>query len=82
MSFNDKNCLQDDLACQALGAEPTLDITKQSIPQLSLVRADTLFARLLGLLGRRTLPPTYALWLKPCSGVHTFGMQCSIGVFF
>ena len=50
--------------------------------ELVLVQADTFFARLLGLLGKRTLEPSHALWLKPCSGVHTFGLRFSIGVFF
>jgi len=51
-------------------------------PELFLVQADTFIARLLGLLGKRTIEPSHAVWLKPCSGVHTFGMQFSIGVFF
>lgn len=50
--------------------------------KLSLVRADGFFGRLLGLVGQRTIEPSHALWLKPCSGVHTFGMRFSIGVFF
>ena len=50
--------------------------------ELALVRADTIFARARGLLGKRSIAPTQALWLKPCSGVHTFGMRCSLGVFF
>ena len=49
---------------------------------LVLKRADTAWERLLGLLGKRTLAPKYALWLHPCLGVHTFGMRFSIGVFF
>ena len=47
-----------------------------------MVRAKTFFARMRGLLGQRTIAPNQALWLTPCSGVHTFGMRCSIGVFF
>lgn len=50
--------------------------------KLSLVRADDFFRRLVGLIGQRTIEPSHALWLKPCSGVHTFGMRCSISVFF
>jgi uncharacterized membrane protein (UPF0127 family) len=50
--------------------------------ELFLVQADTFIARLLGLLGKRTIEPSHALWLKPCSSVHTFGMRFSIGVFF
>jgi uncharacterized membrane protein (UPF0127 family) len=51
-------------------------------PELSLVRANSFFKRLLGLIAQRTIEPSHALWLKPCSGVHTFGMRFSIGVFF
>jgi uncharacterized membrane protein (UPF0127 family) len=47
-----------------------------------LFRADGFFARLLGLLGKSALAPNHALWLPRCSGVHTFGMQFPIGVFF
>ena len=50
--------------------------------ELFLVQADTFIARLLGLLGKRTIEPSHALWLKPCSGVHTFGLRFPIGVFF
>ena len=50
--------------------------------ELALVRADTILARARGWLGKRTVAPTQALWLKPCSGVHTFGMRFSLGVFF
>ena len=50
--------------------------------KLSLVRADGFFRRLLGLIGQRTIEPSHALLLKPCSGVHTFGLRFSIGVFF
>jgi uncharacterized membrane protein (UPF0127 family) len=57
-------------------------ITQQPEQELAIVRADTFWARLLGLLGKRTISPTHALWLIPCSIVHTFAMRCSIGVFF
>ena len=50
--------------------------------ELTLVRADTMFARMLGLLGKRAMAPREALWLKPCFAVHTFGMRFSLGVFF
>ena len=51
-------------------------------PKLILVRADTLLSRARGLLGQRAIASSTALWLKPCASVHTFGMQCPIGVFF
>lgn len=42
--------------------------------------ADSLLARLKGLLGRQSLQPGHALWLRPCNGIHTFGMRFPIDV--
>ena len=50
--------------------------------ELTLLRADTIFARSRGLLGQHTMAPRQALWLTPCFAVHTIGMRFSIGVFF
>ncbi len=58
------------------------DMTEQPEYQFALVQADTMFARLLGLLGQRAMAPSQALWLKPCFAVHTVGMRFSLGVFF
>jgi uncharacterized membrane protein (UPF0127 family) len=82
LRFNHNNRRLNHLSCQGLGSDSTLEITKQPIPQLSLVQANTLSARLFGLLGKRMIAPTEALWLKPCLGVHTFGMRFAIAVFF
>lgn len=64
------------------GVQTQRFITQHPEQELVLVRVATFLARLLGLLGKRTISPTHALWLMPCSSVHTFGMRCSIGVFF
>ena len=42
--------------------------------------ADSLFARMKGLLGRDDLPPGHCLWICPCKGVHTFFMRFDIDV--
>jgi len=42
--------------------------------------AESLFARLKGLLGRSSLQKGHALWLRPCNGIHTFGMRFPIDV--
>jgi uncharacterized protein len=42
--------------------------------------ADTSMTRMFGLLGRRGLDAGEGLWIKPSSGVHTFGMSFSIDV--
>lgn len=48
----------------------------------NLVKANSLLARLKGLLGRSSLPPGEALLIKPCNGIHTFGMRFAIDVLF
>ena len=42
--------------------------------------ADTAMTRLFGLLGRRGLDRGAGLWIKPSSGVHTFGMAFAIDI--
>jgi uncharacterized membrane protein (UPF0127 family) len=42
--------------------------------------ANTSLTRLFGLLGRRSLDAGRGLWIKPSSGVHTFGMMFPIDV--
>ena len=44
--------------------------------------ANTFWQRLKGLLGTSSLPIGYGLLIKPCSSVHTFGMNYSIDVLF
>jgi hypothetical protein len=44
--------------------------------------ADTLFARMKGLLGRKSLPPGEAMWIKPCNWVHTLGMRFHLDLVF
>ena len=44
--------------------------------------ADSFTSRLVGLLGRSSLPAGHALWIKHCGSVHTFFMRFSIDVVF
>ncbi|MDR3591054.1 MAG: DUF192 domain-containing protein [Negativicutes bacterium] len=44
--------------------------------------AETKAERLKGLLGTRCLPLGHGLLLRPCNGVHTYGMCYSIDVLF
>ncbi len=46
----------------------------------SVELADTSLKRMFGLLGRRGLDVGGGLWIKPSSGVHTFGMAFKIDV--
>lgn len=42
--------------------------------------ADTFLTRLMGLMGKRSLPPGSGLWISPSSGVHTCWMRMPIDV--
>ena len=46
----------------------------------SIELADTSLKRMFGLLGRRGLDAGGGLWIRPSSGVHTFGMAFAIDV--
>ena len=50
--------------------------------QVRAFKAASVPARMFGLLGRRALAPDEALWLTPCSSVHTLGMNYPIDVVF
>ena len=42
--------------------------------------AATALRRMVGLLGKKTLPPGGGIWIVPSSGIHTFGMKFPIDV--
>lgn len=42
--------------------------------------AETSITRLVGLLGRKSLAAGEGIWIRPSSGVHTFGMRFAIDV--
>ncbi|MEO8028279.1 MAG: DUF192 domain-containing protein [Bryobacteraceae bacterium] len=50
------------------------NITRQSFLGLRVRKADTLFTRLRGLLGRRQLASDEGLWIVPSRGIHTIGL--------
>ena len=54
------------------------DRTSGSTIGTRITIADTSVARLAGLLGRRQLEPGSGLLIRPCCGIHTFGMRFSI----
>ena len=51
-------------------------------PFVGVSVADTHFARLRGLLGRRRLRSDEGLWVVPCQGVHTIGVLFPIDVVY
>ena len=47
-----------------------------------LVRADTMWTRMRGLLGRGALAPSEGLWISPCNSIHMFFMRFPIDAVF
>ncbi|MCM2357775.1 MAG: DUF192 domain-containing protein [Geobacteraceae bacterium] len=48
----------------------------------SLGVAETIFSRMKGLLGRNSMAEGEGLLIRPCKGIHTFGMRFPIDVVF
>ena len=59
-----------------------IDRTSKKELALDLALAETLRARLQGLLGRGALPAGTGLWIRPCNSIHTFGMRFPIDALF
>jgi uncharacterized membrane protein (UPF0127 family) len=57
-----------------------VDITRGSVVGDRVEVAETSSTRGKGLLGRAGLDAGAGLWIKPCSGVHMFGMKFPIDV--
>ncbi len=47
-----------------------------------VLRADSIFSRMKGLLGRTNLSNEEGLWIVPCNSVHTWFMQFAIDVVY
>ena len=58
------------------------NISRQSCINLGVMVADTLPARLRGLLGRMRLRSDEAVWIVPSVGIHTFGLMFAIDVIY
>lgn len=63
-------------------AEESGPVAPPSVPLWRAAVAATRWQRLVGLLGRRHLPPGQGLLLVPCRAVHTIGMRFPIDVIF
>src|SRR5579864_5779794 len=48
--------------------------TKETFLAFRVKVADSIFGRLIGLLGRRSLQPDSGVWIVPANAVHTIGM--------
>lgn len=54
----------------------------QQIYARHVILTTTLFARMRGLLGRKSLGAETAMVIDPCSSIHTLGMKFPIDVVF
>ncbi len=54
----------------------------QDIYARHVIVTTSLFARMRGLLGRKSLGPDTAMVIDPCSSIHTLGMRFAIDVLF
>jgi uncharacterized protein len=51
--------------------------TRETFLAFRVAVADSIAGRLVGLLGRRSLPPDSGVWIVPSNAVHTIGMLFS-----
>jgi uncharacterized protein len=58
------------------------NIERQSFVTLGIAVADTMFARLRGLIGKMRLRADEALWIVPSRGIHTIGVLFPIDVIY
>ena len=49
---------------------------------LYVEKADTFFKRFIGLMGRKSLPPSHGLLLSPCCSIHMLFMRFPIDAVF
>jgi uncharacterized membrane protein (UPF0127 family) len=54
--------------------------TSAMVVAAAIAVADTSLRRAIGLLRHKHLAPDEGLWIRPSSGVHTFGMSFTIDV--
>ncbi|MBO8128233.1 MAG: DUF192 domain-containing protein [Peptococcaceae bacterium] len=58
------------------------NITKNAVLAHCVEPARSFIRRTIGLIGRRHFEPGDALWIKPCRGIHTFGMRFPIDIVY
>jgi uncharacterized membrane protein (UPF0127 family) len=51
--------------------------TRETFLAFRVAVADSVLGRLVGLLGKRSLPPDSGVWIVPSNAIHTFGMLFS-----
>src|SRR6266516_3620234 len=59
-----------------------INSTKNQELASRLVIAESIFSRMKGLLGRNSMDDGEGLLIRPCKGIHTFGMKFPIDAVF
>jgi len=59
-----------------------INSTKHQVLASRLAIAESIFRRMKGLLGRNSLDDGEGLLIRPCKGIHTFGMKFPIDAVF
>ena len=58
------------------------NLTREETLATHVEKANSLFSRMKGLLGRSSLDSHHTLWILNCNSIHTFFMKFSINVIF
>lgn len=48
----------------------------------NVIEAERIFDRMVGLIGKESFDKGEALWIRPCKGIHTFGVRFPIDALF
>jgi Uncharacterized conserved protein len=64
------------------GARAARNETRGTLLASDVETAASLWARFMGLMGRRSLPTGHALWLTGTNGIHMFFMRFAIDAVF
>ena len=66
--------IEVDLASQDSSSVFVYNQTRETFLSFRVKVADSIFSRLVGLLGKRSLNPDGGVWIVPANSVHTIGM--------
>jgi uncharacterized membrane protein (UPF0127 family) len=61
---------------------PVINQSRRTWVVSKVKKADRLLTRIVGWIGRSHIDPEAALWVKPCFGIHTFGMNFPVDLLF
>ena len=61
---------------------PVINGTKRTWIVSKVNKAHNFLNRIIGWIGRPKIDPEAALWVRPCWGIHTFGMSFPVDVVF